>query len=591
VDVFGWRRFCAAASMAAFLHVCQAPVSGQQTPLTADQVIAKYIEAIGGADKITSITTFAEKGEFTGNLNTFGRHFVSPTAHKDRESFEFYFKAPNLRSALTLTESGMLAGAHGCNGMLAWYVGPDGHRSEFKPRPGNEGDCKDGYELLPLTRRAPNLKIQMKGEKKIGDQMAWEIRVQDPNLEGDGTYYFDAKTYLLIRKDAGAVKRSYSDYRDVGGLRIPFTVTRSADTNVTTTLREVEINTQLDEARFEGPASRSKPQDKQAPIVHPPAPAPPPVQTGNAEVPAVASSVRINTAPSARYVNAVNFVSSSILEIQEAVPELKGLRASSEQQELPQLLDKVGAMTVDLSRKIPNLISKEEVSESQPGSKISRQHFSYLTLAHRGQDSVTLEEFRVDLQSGAMLQSDDISKPDVPGSPRWDDLAQASQRASARQTGAPPLTQGFASMWLRFYPSNRSESSFRCLGRQKIDRHQTFVLAFSQKPASVRLPAEVRFKEKSVPVFYQGIAWVDASDYRIVRLRTDLLSPISDLPLTQLTAEVEFANTQAAGFDTLLWLPREVDVTSQVNGLTFHDKHIYSNYRSFQVHTKILLDR
>jgi hypothetical protein len=116
------------------------------------------------------------------------------------------------------------------------------------------------------------------------------------------------------------------------------------------------------------------------------------------------------------------------------------------------------------------------------------------------------------------------------------------------------------------------------------------VVAFAQKPGSVRLPGEVRFEDKSLAIYYEGIAWVDASDFRILRLRTDLLPVATELPLTQLTAEVQFADTQAAGFSSPLWLPREVAVTSEVNGHIFHDKHTYSNYRSFQAHAKILLD-
>ncbi len=65
---------------------------------------------------------------------------------------------------------------------------------------------------------------------------------------------------------------------------------------------------------------------------------------------------------------------------------------------------------------------------------------------------------------------------------------------------------------------------------------------------------------------------------------------MTDLLLTQLTSEVWFADTQATGFASHLWLPREVVVTSQVNRLTFHDKHNYSKYRSFQSHARILLN-
>jgi hypothetical protein len=169
-----------------------------------------------------------------------------------------------------------------------------------------------------------------------------------------------------------------------------------------------------------------------------------------------------------------------------------------------------------------------------------------------------------------------------------EDLLRSSQELSARKTGGPPLTQGFVYKWLYFYPTNRAESTFRYLGRQRIDGHQTLVVAFAQTPGAVRLPGEIRLENKSFPAYYQGVAWVDAADFRMVRLRTDLLQIDANLPLTQLTAEVQFAETRASGFDALLWLPRKVDVTTQVNGYSFNDEHLYSEYRSFQVHSKIL---
>src|SRR5438876_8560061 len=56
-----------------------------------------------------------------------------------------------------------------------------------------------------------------------------------------------------------------------------------------------------------------------------------------------------------------------------------------------------------------------------------------------------------------------------------------------------------------------------------------------------------------------------------------------------LTAEVQFAETQVAGVTSSLWLPREVVVTSDVNGLTSRDRHAYSNYRAYGVQTRLLL--
>jgi hypothetical protein len=575
---------------------CWQPLAfGQERPMKAEQVISKYFEAIGGSQNIASITTFSEKGE--ANSTGFGPH-SSGTQHW---TFESYFKAPNLRTTLTFNEKGVRS-MSGCDGKMAWYIDPAGRRQELKPKPGKESECTNGLGLLPLLIRPSNLKIQLKGQKKVGDRLAWEVKTEDPESALTATFYFDAETYLLLRSHSWrstspasgfSVEQTYSDYRAVGLIKLPFMiVARTERSTIKTTIREVQVNAPIDDARFEEPAVGGNPTAAHTETESPAKP----VTQEKVEAPVIGAAPEAHAAPQpapeATYVNSTSFVTSSVGELQGAVPELHGLKAGQDQQDLPNLLDKVGAETVDLARKIPNLICNEEVVDAQRGAKAAPQKYSYLILAHRSPQAVTLDEFRVDLKSGATLRSGDNGKPGaLTDSPSGlDELEHTSEQVSARKSGAPPLSQGFASMWIRFYPSNRSESTFRYLGQQRIDQHQTFVLAFAEKPGVVRMPGVVRIGGKSVTVYFQGIAWVDASDFRIVRLRTDLLAPLFDLSLTQLTAEVEFASIHAAGFESPLWLPREVVVTSQLSGRTFLDKHNYSKYHSFQVHAKILLD-
>ena len=65
--------------------------SADEEPTTGDQVVARYMQAIG-ADRFSSITTFAEQGEISGNLS--GREI-------EHANFEIYFKSPNLRFSST----------------------------------------------------------------------------------------------------------------------------------------------------------------------------------------------------------------------------------------------------------------------------------------------------------------------------------------------------------------------------------------------------------------------------------------------------------------------------------------------------------
>ena len=561
---------------AALLLCGQTPAFGQQNPLTADQIIARYLEAIGGSDRFSSMTTFVEKGDVTGNLTDFVPAFHPPTLRKQQGIFEFYFKSPNRRFAVLRIEN-KIVGMHGCDGKVAWYFSVYAGWREFKPKPGSEYACENGYEPLPVLLLKQNTRIQLKGSKKVGGQMALAVQIRSPASPWDETFYFDAQTYLLVGWKSGgrfSVERFYSDYHEVGGVKLPFKVIqRTERSETTTTLREVEINSPVDDARFERSTALGQPKNPRATAVNPL------VLSPHEEAKSPSGSPReSDTGQNAVYVNAKSFVDCPIAELREMVPELQGLQGSQNQEELTALLDKIGSKTVDLFQRVPNLISQEEVAESQGSSKAMRRKFSYLILSHRGKDAVTLEEYRVDLQSNVPQPDDALSAG-----------TSASTQARMGNAGASPLAHGFAYMWVLFYPSNRAESTFRYLGQQKIDRHKTLVLAFSQKPGFVRTPGEVRFEGRSVPIFHQGVAWVEASDFRIVRLRTDLLSPLPDVQLRSLTAEVHFGETQVAGVTSPLWLPREVVVTSDVNGLTSRDRHAYSNYRAYGVQTKVLL--
>jgi hypothetical protein len=172
----------------------------------------------------------------------------------------------------------------------------------------------------------------------------------------------------------------------------------------------------------------------------------------------------------------------------------------------------------------------------------------------------------------------------------WAELERASHELGTSQSGSPPASQGFATSWVHFYPLNRPQATFRYLGEQKIDGHHTLVLAFAQKPQSVLSPAMFRYQGKIAPMFLQGVAWVDASDFRIWRLRTDLLSPLPEVSLHRLTADTHFVPTRIQDVPSLLSLPSEVTVTSEVGVSTLRESHKYSEYRLFRARSRIVLN-
>jgi hypothetical protein len=256
----------------------------------------------------------------------------------------------------------------------------------------------------------------------------------------------------------------------------------------------------------------------------------------------------------------------------KTVPELQGLMPAETQEQLPALLAKVGDNIHDAVKKLPNLISHEDVTQTRvcPNAlsyggcldSERRRGFNYLILSHPNRDTGNLlEEYRTDLKNRPI-----------------DPLSQDA-----------PKGRGFASLWVLFSPSSRSESKFRYLGQQKLDKHRTaFVVAFAQQPEAVRFPSEILLQGRSVPVWYQGVAWIDESNFHIVRMRTDLLEPQADIHLQRLTAEIQFGEVRISQIASALLLPLEVVITLELDTEVSKEVHSYSNYRLYAVETRIV---
>jgi len=289
-----------------------------------------------------------------------------------------------------------------------------------------------------------------------------------------------------------------------------------------------------------------------------------------------------------------NFASCPLTELRKTVPELAGLKPSTDQTGLPALLNHVGATIVEVVRRTPNLISRETVA-TKYGASRTQQHFSYLVLphAHPG-GKIVFDEFRVDRATGNKFETEDIQRAQVsrplPSGTAFVDLRGLGNQLPTLGPGGAPLAQGFANMWIYFDPLNQPESSFRYLGEQKMSGHRTLVLAFSQKLESVRSPALFRLTDKTLPLFTQGVAWVDASSFRIVRLQTNLLFRIAAVDVRQLTTDIQFAQVSIAELNLPLWMPRQVSVIWNLGGHIGSEKHHYSDYRLFHTRSKIVLN-
>lgn len=231
----------------------QKPASetGSQVALpSADQLVAKYVEALGGKAALTKLTSRSAKGTF------------ELSAVNIKAPAEILAKAPN-SFVLSIELPGFGKIQQGYDGSKGWSQDPQtGLRDISGPELDSLKRQAEFSQALKFQEIYPNLKVT--GIEKVGDKEAF-IAESTP---GDGNpikFYFDAKSGLMLRSDftlespGGKVnfKTFFEDYRDVEGVKMPF-VTRQElpQTNIIITLTEVKNNVEIDNGKFAKPTAQ-----------------------------------------------------------------------------------------------------------------------------------------------------------------------------------------------------------------------------------------------------------------------------------------------------------------------------------------------
>jgi hypothetical protein len=292
-----------------------------------------------------------------------------------------------------------------------------------------------------------------------------------------------------------------------------------------------------------------------------------------------------DTNPQSYYANAHPYSEEPLERLRELVPELKGLQPDLDQKGLPTILQHAGQRVDSFFRDTPNLIADEHVRQieirSIPADYTTGAYYSipadylaheirdeYLILLHGDRNEAKFDEYRMDKKGNRINEL----STDSPFSSRFF------------------VTHGFALSCVYFSTAFQSESTFRYLGEQRIGGQNTYVVAFAQRPGHATMTETVRGPGHAVvQMLVQGIAWVDQSNFQIIKMQTDLLAPRPEVGLDRQTTEVTLSEVRLRGIASPLWLPKVVKVGIRFYGLNFRNEHQYANYRQYRVSSKMIL--
>lgn len=245
--------------------------------------------------------------------------------------------------------------------------------------------------------------------------------------------------------------------------------------------------------------------------------------------------------------------------------DLPNFEPAKDQVPLPAILQSVGEKVAEIYKNLPNTSSLERIrQEALNHTGEARwglnQKFRYLCLIPQFPWGPTVDEYRVDARGNLTV-------------PRG-----LNQNLM--------LTSGFLGAALIFHPAYQKGNQYRYLGQQKTKGRKALVLAFAQEPAQSKIYGSFVVGSTRKLTYVQGLAWVDADSFEIVRLKTDLLYPLPQVRLKTETTDIEFSEVPFASVGEKFWLPHDVTVTLDWSGRRLRNRHQYSDFLVFNVEEK-----
>jgi len=219
--------------------------------VSADQILDKYIQAIGGAAQVARLTSLAAKGTYEGYETLSAKVPV-----------DIFATAPNRLTMVVHTQNGDSVSTYdGANG---WMAAAD---KLMRVLPLTGGDLEGARMDASLSFPA---RIKQDFQWRTGfpsvtiDDKPVQV-IQNAARGATGAkLYFDSESGLLVRQvrfvdtAVGVIPTQvdYADYRDVAGVRVPFRrVITWTDGRSTIELSQVQPNVRIDAAQFAKPAA------------------------------------------------------------------------------------------------------------------------------------------------------------------------------------------------------------------------------------------------------------------------------------------------------------------------------------------------
>lgn len=222
-----------------------APPAGGTAAPTADQIAEKYASAVGGVDAMHKVTSRVMTGKIV--------------AGGTESPIEVYTKAPNKRITITRMGNGESMTAY--DGTAGW-MGNSGRPAREMSAAESAAFSLDAEFNLALRLKEIFPQLRRGRPEQINGVECQTLFASAPGRP-PVRLYFDGNTGLLVRMvrladtpvGRNPTQIDYADYRDAGGVKVPYRWTLSRPSGrFTVQIEDVKTNVAIDDAKFTKPA-------------------------------------------------------------------------------------------------------------------------------------------------------------------------------------------------------------------------------------------------------------------------------------------------------------------------------------------------
>jgi photosynthetic reaction center cytochrome c subunit len=227
-------------------HAEAAPAAASAAAPTADQLLQRYVAAVGGTEALHKISSRVSKG--------------SITVMGHETAIEVFAKAPDKRMSVT---HGATESITAFDGQGGWLGGGAGHPARDMSAQEAEAARLDADFYFATHIKEIFTGFRVGHPDRIGDRPADTLicmRQGQPPVR----LYFDQSSGLLLRQvrytdtpiGRNPTQIDYADYREVDGVKVPFRWTLArVNGRFTIQIQEARQNVPIDDSKFAKPAA------------------------------------------------------------------------------------------------------------------------------------------------------------------------------------------------------------------------------------------------------------------------------------------------------------------------------------------------